>query len=183
MQVNKKKAPWAVVAAVVCVVAGGVEQSMLLGNGLAVKEMIRGLGAQVPGVEVRVFDPWGAPVFGETPPAPRPDAMPASVREALSTGARHATHGGRVFRPMPNEARCSPCHDATRAVRGVLELVPSPAGHPAHIDAPRRSRADAGRRRPRLSRHDSPAATGWTTSSLTRRAPDSSASRSTTQAR
>lgn len=108
------------------VVAGGVEQSMLLGNGIAVKQMIRGLRDRLPGVEVRVFDPWGTAVFGETPPAPRPEALPARVREALSTGARLTADGRRVFRPMPNEARCSPCHDATRAVRGVLELVPVP---------------------------------------------------------
>lgn len=108
------------------VVAGSVEHSMLLGNGIAVKEMIRGLRARLPGAEVRVFDPWGAPVFGPTPPAPLPGSLPAPLREALSSGERQAVPGPRVFRPMPNEARCHPCHDASHAVRGVLELVPAP---------------------------------------------------------
>lgn len=108
------------------VVAGSVEHSMLLGNGIAVKEMIRGLRERLPGAEVRVFDPWGAPVFGPTPPAPLPGSLPAPVREALSTGTRRTAPGPRVYRPMPNEARCHPCHDASREVRGVLELVPAP---------------------------------------------------------
>jgi class 3 adenylate cyclase len=105
---------------------GAVEHSMLRGDGIEVKASLDELEARVPTVEVRLYDQRGIEVFGAKPPPPPLAALPAGVATILtrSAGQNHMQleTGDRVFRPVPNEERCHPCHSAESSLRGVIAL-------------------------------------------------------------
>jgi adenylate cyclase len=104
-------------------VVGSVEHAMLQGDGITVKELIKGFKQRVPDAQIHVFDRRGQEVFGEPAPAPAASAVPAPLREALDKGARLASSDGRIYRPVPNQERCHVCHDPAPALRGVLAFT------------------------------------------------------------
>ena len=118
--------------------AAGVRNSMLTGNGSAVRDLLDDAKHGLGGAEVRVYAPSGEEVFGHKPPPPPIDLQPAHVREVLSTkhpamaGDAHAT-------PIENEKRCHTCHE-NGDLRGVLTLGTNGArvpidGSEASLDA------------------------------------------------
>jgi adenylate cyclase len=104
---------------------GAVEHSMLRGDGIEVKASLDELEARVPTVEVRLYDQRGIEVFGAKPPPPPIDALPEGVAALLTRSANDRMQieaDGRVFRPVPNEERCHPCHSGAADLRGVIAL-------------------------------------------------------------
>jgi class 3 adenylate cyclase len=100
--------------------AAGVRNSMLTGNGVAVRELLDDAKTGLGTADVRVFAPSGEEVFGRKPPAPPPDQQPAHVRAVLTSRAP-ASAGDARATPIENEARCRSCH-GHGDLRGVLTL-------------------------------------------------------------
>src|SRR5438445_11909317 len=65
--------------------AAGVRNSMLTGNGSAVRALLDDAKTGLGSADVHVFAPSGEEVFGKKPPAPPLDAQPAHVRAVLDT--------------------------------------------------------------------------------------------------
>jgi len=100
---------------------GSIEHTMLQGEGVVVTGLVRSVRTRVPDAELHIFDPRGVEVFGEKPPAPARDALPAPLRATLAAGGRRVD-GNRILRPIANETRCHECHASGPPLRGVLEL-------------------------------------------------------------
>ncbi len=100
--------------------AAGVRNSMLTGNGVAVRDLLDDAKTGLRTADVRVFAPSGEEVFGKKPPAPPIDQQPAHVHAVLSTHA-NAPAGEATAMPIANEERCKKCHE-TGDLRGVLTL-------------------------------------------------------------
>jgi class 3 adenylate cyclase len=110
-------------------VVGSIEHSMLEGNGIKVRDLVKGMGTRVPDAMIHIYDPRGMEVFGEKPAPPAPESLPPPVRAVLDGGERQvvAAHGSttpQIFRPIPHEARCASCHPGEEKLRGVLALTP-----------------------------------------------------------
>lgn len=115
---------------------GAVEHSMLAGGGLEVKTLVTGLEdrlsqqqelSRLPAVQVHIYDQRGLEVFAPKAPVPAREDLPADIRAVLDGGARHEGDDGRIYRPVPNEARCNACHDSGSTLRGVIALELDPA--------------------------------------------------------
>lgn len=101
--------------------AAGVRTAMLSGNGITARAMIRDARGRLSTAEVHIYAPTGEEVFGEIPPAPPPQELPAHVRQALQGEPPTAPAEATTVLPIPNEERCQRCHpDGT--MRGVLTL-------------------------------------------------------------
>lgn len=102
-------------------IIGAVEHSMLQGDGIQVKSLIAELARRSPEARVQVFDQRGIEVFAPPRPPPRPEEVPAAVREGLADGGRRVA-GDLIYRPVPAEPRCRECHADGGALRGLLVL-------------------------------------------------------------
>jgi class 3 adenylate cyclase len=114
--------------------ATGVRNSMLRGDGLAVSEFLREATERLELADIHVYDPSGEEVFGERPPPPHVDSLPAHVRDVITT-QRAVTHEDLSAYPIPNEKRCQSCHE-TGQLRGVLSLGSDPTTLPVDGSAP-----------------------------------------------
>jgi class 3 adenylate cyclase len=103
--------------------AAGVRNSMLTGNGIAVRKLVDDMQAGLASAKVRVFAPDGEEVFAAKPPPPPPESQPAHVRTVLSSlaPARAGDSGDAQAIPIVNEDRCHSCHDPGK-LRGVMTL-------------------------------------------------------------
>ncbi len=100
--------------------AAGVRNSMLTGNGSAVRDLLDDAKHGLGNAEVRVYAPSGEEVFGKKPPPPPPDKQPAHVRAVLETKHPEPAGDSRAT-PIENEKRCHTCHEKGD-LRGVLTL-------------------------------------------------------------
>ena len=100
----------------------GIRNSMLAGNGLAVRRIIHDMQSTLQGVQVRIFAPDGAEVFAPIGPPPPQGDLPEHVRLALG-GKSTTTDSGAHAVPLTNDERCRKCH-AEGNTRGVLTIQP-----------------------------------------------------------
>jgi class 3 adenylate cyclase len=96
-----------------------VEHAMLEGKAVTVRELLGRIETRVPDAEIRVFDFAGVPVF--QPKTAPPASLPAPLAGVLGDGQRRVDDG-LVWRPVPHEERCRPCHPDQGRLRGVLAL-------------------------------------------------------------
>jgi class 3 adenylate cyclase len=109
--------------ATAAMLAAGVRNSMLTGNGITVRSLLDDAKSRIDTAEVRIYAASGEEVFGETPPAPPRDTLPAFVRAALDGTEESRPEGSGVHAfPIENEPRCRGCH-ADGELRGVLTLA------------------------------------------------------------
>ncbi len=110
---------------------GAVEHSMLQGEGLKVKALVEELKQRLraqhrdnaqPEPEVAIYDQRGIEVFATDPPPPSRYELPPDVLGVLEENSRRMNSHGRVFRPVPNEARCHECHADDSLLRGVITI-------------------------------------------------------------
>ncbi len=106
-------------------VRSSIEQAMLSGNGIRVKELVEELkhSATDLDTEIHIYDPRGIEVFASKPPPPNRTEIDTQVAQVLESRLRLMSED-RVIRPIPMEARCSRsgCHDASDKSRGVLSF-------------------------------------------------------------
>jgi adenylate cyclase len=107
-------------------VMGSLEHAMLAGDGIQVKQLLGAIKGRLPRADIHVYDPRGVEVFGRPQPAPAPTSLPAPVLAALTDANRKVGPAGEVYRPIPSDERCVPCHPDGAGLRGVLELELAP---------------------------------------------------------
>lgn len=105
------------------VLVGSIETTMLQGDGILVKNQVKRLKRDLPGAEIRIYDPRGLEVFGDLPLAPDRSSLPRPLAATLGD-AQPRRDAGREWRPIANEERCHECHPAEPRLRGVLEVKP-----------------------------------------------------------
>ncbi|MCB9714032.1 MAG: HAMP domain-containing protein [Myxococcales bacterium] len=110
--------------------AAGVRTAMLSGNGITARNMIREARERLATAEVRIYAPSGEEVFGELPPPPAPERLPAHVRAVLAGEGTQRPDASTTALPVPNEERCRKCHEQGE-LRGVLTL--GTAGAPVQL--------------------------------------------------
>lgn len=101
--------------------AAGVRTAMLSGNGMTARTMVHDARGRLSTAQVRIYAPSGEEVFGDPPPVPPADQLPAHVRDVLQTAQTHGLDAATTALPIANEDRCRKCH-AEGQLRGVLTL-------------------------------------------------------------
>jgi class 3 adenylate cyclase len=108
--------------AVARAVVGAVENAMLLGDGIKVRQLIAAVKRRVSGADIHIYDPMGVEVFGPPAPIPGPESLSEPLASVLLQPKRVVAPAAGVFRPVSHEPRCDRCHGTNRGLRGVLHL-------------------------------------------------------------
>ncbi len=110
-------------------VRSSIEQAMLSGNGIKVKNLVEDLKKSVATseTEIHIYDPQGIEVFAPKEAAPDLASLEPHVASVLATQERQVM-GDRVVRSIPMEKRCARdgCHASSDRQRGVLSMQVSP---------------------------------------------------------
>ena len=110
-------------------VRSSIEQAMLSGNGIKVKNLVEDLKKSVASseTEIHIYDPQGIEVFAPKEAAPDPASLDRHVALVLANQERQVIED-RVVRSIPMETRCARggCHAASDRQRGVLSMEVSP---------------------------------------------------------
>jgi adenylate cyclase len=110
-------------------VRSSIEQAMLSGNGIKVKNLVEDLKKSVAAseTEIHIYDPQGIEVFAPKQVAPDPSSLDRHVAMVLKSQERQVLDD-RVVRSIPMEKRCarSGCHAASDRQRGVLSMKVAP---------------------------------------------------------
>ncbi len=110
-------------------IAASVRNSMLEGNGDAVREVLKDIRRDLPRAEITIYDPYGEQVFGSQERQASADDLDPAFLAGLARTREDLRENQLLHHPIINKPNCRECHDSG-SLRGVLAIDTSDAAIP-----------------------------------------------------